>query len=148
MLISQKCQYGLRAIFELARRGSADPVSVAEIARSQAIPPRFLEIILAQLKQAGYVVSRRGPQGGYLMARDPADITVGEVIRTIQGEIGPVHCMVENASWECPLFGDCVFFPMWEQARAAISGVFDDTTFANLVKAEKRKAKASKARRA
>jgi len=138
MLISQKCQYGLRAIFELARRGGSEPVSVAEIARSQAIPPRFLEIILGQLKQAGYVVSRRGARGGYLLARDPAEITVGEVIRAIQGEIGPVHCQVESTGWECPLFGDCVFFPMWERARAALSGVFDDTTFAHLVGEETR----------
>jgi len=140
MLISQKCQYGLRAIFELARRQSAEPVSAAEIAGSQAIPPRFLEIILGQLKQAGYVVSRRGPQGGYLLAKASAEITVGEIIRAIQGEIGPVHCQVESSGWECPLFGDCVFYPMWERARAALSGVFDNTTFADLVRREKRKA--------
>ena len=139
MLISQKCQYGLRAIFELARRGGSEPVSVAEIARVQAIPPRFLEIILGQLKQAGYVVSRRGAQGGYLLARDPADIAVGEIIQAIQGAIGPVHCLVESAGSECPLFGDCVFLPMWERARAAISGVFDDTTFADLVERAKQK---------
>jgi Rrf2 family protein len=140
MLISQKCQYGLRAIFELARResGQREPVSVAEIARAQAIPPRFLEIILGQLKQAGYVVSRRGPQGGYLLARDPAEITVGEVIEAIQGAIGPVHCLID-AGPECPLYGDCVFYPMWERARAALSGVFDDTTFADLVAHEKRR---------
>ncbi len=147
MLISQKCQYGLRAIFELARRGGGggEPVSVAEIARVQAIPPRFLEIILGQLKQAGYVVSRRGARGGYLLARDPAEITVGEVIRAIQGEIGPVHCQVESSGWECPLSGNCIFFPMWERARAALSDVFDDTTFANLVRKEARHAKASPA---
>ncbi|MFO8013520.1 MAG: Rrf2 family transcriptional regulator [Phycisphaerae bacterium] len=144
MLISQKCQYGLRALFELARRGSAEPVSVAEIAESQAIPPRFLEIILGQLKQAGYVVSRRGPQGGYLLARDPAQVTVGEVIQAVQGEIGPVHCLVD-AGPECPLFGDCVFYPMWERARAALSGVFDDTTFADLVEHEKRRGAAAAA---
>ena len=143
MLISQKCQYGLRALFELARRDGSDPVSVAEIARVQAIPPRFLEIILGQLKQAGYVVSRRGPQGGYLLARDPSEITVGDVIRTIQGEIGPVHCQVESSGWDCPLSGDCVFFPMWERARTALSGVFDDTTFADLVREDRKRAAAA-----
>jgi Rrf2 family protein len=133
MLISQKCQYGLRALFELARSGGAEPVSVRRIAKAQAIPPRFLEIILGELKQAGFVVAQRGARGGYLLARDPQAITVAEVIHALQGEIGPVHCLADGADTDCALFGDCIFLAMWEDARAALMGVFDNTTFADLV---------------
>jgi len=133
MLITQKCQYALRAVFDLARRGSDEPVRVADIAEAQAIPPRFLEQILGQLRQDGFVTSRRGPNGGYVLAKRPEDFTVGDVIRSVQGPIRPVHCMAEGDATECRLRGDCIFLPMWEEAQAAVATVFDRTTFRDLV---------------
>jgi Rrf2 family protein len=89
MGVSQKCQYALRAVYELASRGSAEPVRIADLAKAQAIPARFLEVIMAQLKQAGVVASRRGNEGGYLLGRPASEITVGKLIRFIDGPTHP-----------------------------------------------------------
>jgi Rrf2 family protein len=133
MQVSLKCQYALRAIFELARRKDRTPAKIADIAEAQAIPPRFLEVILSQLKQGGFVESRRGSEGGYLLARSPARLTVGEVIRFMQGPVGPVECVVGKSRERCPLYADCAFLPMWEKVRDAISEIYDSTTFKQLV---------------
>ncbi len=90
MSVSQKCQYALRAVFELASRHGDAPTSIREIAQAQAIPPKFLELILVQLRKAGFVESRRGAHGGYFLAVGPAALTVGEIIRFIDGPIAPV----------------------------------------------------------
>ena len=140
MLVSKKCQYALRAVFELARRYGQGPVKIAEVARVQAIPPRFLEVILSQLKQGGFVASQRGNEGGYVMARPPGHLKVGEVVRFIEGPIGPVRCVSDDSTQDCPLYGDCVFLPMWEKVGKAISDVYDTTTFQDLVEREKRRA--------
>lgn len=136
-MVSQKCQYALRAIFELAKRNGRGPVKIADIAATQAIPTRFLEVILSQLKQAGFVESRRGTEGGYLLAVAPSRLSVGEVIRFIEGPLGPVDCGA-SAGQICQLKGDCVFLPMWQRVEAAVREVYDNTTFADLVDDEKR----------
>jgi len=139
MLVSQKCQYALRAIFELAKRWGQGPTKIAQIAEAQAIPPRFLEVILSQLKQGGFVTSQRGSEGGYWLLRPPEQLTVGEIIRFVQGPVGPVGCISENPA-KCPLAGDCAFYSMWERVRKAISDVYDGTTFQDLVDGERRRA--------
>jgi Rrf2 family protein len=133
VLVTQKCQYALRALFELARRGNGRPVKIAEVAQAQAIPKRFLEVILSQLKQGGFVTSQRGSEGGYTLARTPGDLSVGEVIRFVQGPVGPVDCLEGDARDKCPLSRGCVFLPMWQEAADAISGVYDKTTFQDLL---------------
>jgi Rrf2 family protein len=139
MLISQKCQYALRAIFDLALRYEQGPVRIADIAKAQAIPPRFLEVILSQLKQAGFVASQRGNVGGYYLVRAPQDLTVGDVIRFVQGPIAPVDCVpaVSGGKERCALHGDCVFVTLWDRVQKAMSGVYDTTTFQDLVEQEK-----------
>ena len=141
MFVSQKCQYALRALFELARRNGRSPVKIGEIARAQAIPPRFLEVILSQLKQGGFVASRRGNSGGYYLLRSPIEVTVGDLVRFVEGPIGPVGCVSGDAKDDCPLHGDCVFLPMWQKAQRAILGVYDNTTFQDLVDEEMQRAK-------
>jgi Rrf2 family cysteine metabolism transcriptional repressor len=138
MLVSQKCQYALRAIFELARRNSRDPVKISDIAEAQAIPMQFLEVILSQLKQGRFVESKRGSKGGYFLICSPSELTVGDVVRFIQGPIGPVECVVDSSRGDCPLYGDCAFLPMWEKIQNAISDVYDNTTFQDLVDQESR----------
>lgn len=138
MFLTQKCQYALRAIFELAKRHGEDPVKISQIADAQAIPPRFLEVILSQLKQAGFVESRRGSEGGYRLARSPRSITLGEVIRFVEGPLTPVKCVSGATKGPCPLHDDCVFLPVWEKARKAVAGVYDHTTFQDLIDAEAR----------
>jgi len=133
MSLSHKCLYALRALFELARRRRSGCVSVAQIAEAQAIPPRFLELILAELKQAGYVLSRRGAQGGYQLAVLPEEIPVGDVIRLIEGPMNPVDCMADPADANCPLQGRCAFLDLWRRAREAVETIYDQTTLADLL---------------
>ena len=85
MNISVKGEYALQAIFDLASQRPGEPVRIADIARRQKIPQKFLELILAGLKQGGFVESRRGAEGGYLLARAAESITVGEVLRSVEG---------------------------------------------------------------
>ena len=85
MQTSVKGEYALQAIFDLAAQTQGEPVKIADIARRQKIPQKFLELILAGLKQGGFVESRRGAEGGYLLARPAGAITVGEVLRSVDG---------------------------------------------------------------
>jgi len=140
MQVSQKCQYALRAVYELAKRRGEGPATAPDIARAQAIPPKFLELILQELRQAGLIESRRGPQGGYLLTGDPRALTVGQVIRLIEGPFAPVSCIAAGdpgAPGPCPLQGRCAFLNMWERAHSAVAGVLDATTFQDLIEAER-----------
>jgi Rrf2 family protein len=140
MQLTQRCQYGLRALFELARHAesSPDPVLPAgDIAKAQAIPKRFLDGILLELRQAGFVDARRGKSGGFFLARPAADIRVGEVIRFYNGAMAPVDCR-QGSGEVCPLTGRCVFTSLWDQARAALEHVYDSVTLAELVWRERK----------
>jgi Rrf2 family protein len=139
MSLSQKCQYSLRAIFELAKHYGEGPVKIADIAAKQAIPTRFLEVILNQLKQGGFVDSKRGSMGGYVLVRLPETLTVGDIIRYVEGPLSPVQCMLGFLEDPCPLQGECAFLPMWERAREALSEVYDTTTFEQLVREEQKR---------
>lgn len=133
MYVSRKCQYALRAVFELSRRREQSPLRTAAIAESQAIPPKFLELILGELKRGGFVESRRGRRGGYLLLERPDHLTVGEVIRFVDGPVSPVRCLAETHKTGCPLYGGCAFMGMWSRARDAGNQVFDGTTFQDLI---------------
>ncbi len=132
MLITQKCQYALRAIYELALHGDSGPCKIGAVAASQGIPARFLENILNSLKGAGFVDSARGKDGGYFLARPASSITVGEVIRFVQGNLRPVECG-EGMEDECSVYGSCVFRPLWDRAHKALESVYEGTTFQDLV---------------
>lgn len=134
MNLSQKCQYALRAVFELAMRHGQGPVPVGLIAEQQQIPPRFLELILVQLKQAGYIESRRGVQGGYSLSLPPKDISVGDVIRTIEGPLVPVKD--QRRSRRQNPAGSLAFMRLWQQAEKAVADVYDTTSFQDLVDQE------------
>jgi Rrf2 family protein len=136
MNVSQKCQYALRGIFELAKRDGQGPVSIGEIASVQSIPARFLELILGELRQGGFVESRRGRKGGYMLAASPAELKVGDIIRFIDGPVAPVKCVAGTGETDCPLLGHCAFMSMWIRARDAVSEVYDNTSFTNLAEEE------------
>src|ERR1051325_9821825 len=123
MNISVKGEYALQALFDLASQRPGEPVRLADIARRQQIPQKFLELILASLKQGGFVESRRGAEGGYLLARSPEAITVGEVLRYVEG---PAQGKSRQRR-----AGDTPFTAMWQEVERAISGVVDSTTFAD-----------------
>src|ERR1700685_681556 len=119
MNISVKGEYALQAIFDLASQHSGQPVKIAEIAQRQKIPQKFLELILAGLKQGGFVESRRGAEGGYLLARPPDAITVGGVVRFIEG--GKAKKPAKKHAAADP------FAEMWWRVEQAVSGIIDRT---------------------
>jgi Rrf2 family protein len=133
MPISQKTQYAVRAVFELAKRRGTGATKISQIAEAQAIPQRFLENILNHLKGGGFVESARGKDGGYLLARQPNDLTVGEILRFVDGPFSPVECTVRGKKDSCPMYGRCPFRSLWARAEEALARVYDQTTFEELV---------------
>jgi Rrf2 family cysteine metabolism transcriptional repressor len=136
MVPSQKSQYAVRAVFELAKRQGFGPVKAAQIAEAQFIPVRFLENILGQLRLAGIVESARGKEGGYSLSRAPQDITVGEVLTIIQGPVSEIDCAGATGEAACRLQTGCVLLPMWEKAHQAMMDVYNGTSFRDLVDQE------------
>jgi len=130
--MSQKCEYGLRILLELTGQQGNGPVSVSEIAVSQAIPQRFLELIVKELREAGMVNSHRGARGGYTLAKDPEKLTVGKIVRLLDGSLNPMDCKSCGGERECDLHGTCVFSDLWQQAEAALDSLYDSVTFAEL----------------
>ena len=137
MVLSQRTQYAVRAVFELAKREGAGPIKASKIASSEHIPLRFLENILAGLRQAGIVESVRGKEGGYTLIRPSTETSVGEVIRLIQGPLTVVECADAASGRDCSLRAGCILLPMWERAHDAMMSVYDGTTFADLVEQER-----------
>lgn len=120
-----KGDYALRAILDLSLQRSGEPVKIAAIARRQRIPQKFLELILAGLKQGGFVESKRGAEGGYLLARTPELVTVGEVLRHVEGGR---RQRGGTGRQESPFSG------MWNQVEQSVSEILDRTTFAEVAR--------------
>jgi Rrf2 family cysteine metabolism transcriptional repressor len=133
VLISKKCIYALRALFELALRANNGPVKIHAIAEAQKIPPRFLEIILNQLKHAGFVESRRGNDGGYLLIRDPEDLKIGEIIRFIQGQANSIASINDNLEDINETRGNKAFSELWQEVINSVNRVYDNTSISDLV---------------
>jgi len=132
-MITQKTQYALRAIFELARHYGEGPLKISEISSEQAIPLRFLEVILNKLKKGGFVRGKRGFEGGYFLIRPPEEIRLIDIIRQMDETIGPVHCLSLTSPKPCPLKGSCVFFPVWQEVRDSALQIFRSTTIQDLI---------------
>jgi Rrf2 family protein len=131
--VSQKCQYALRAVLELARRFGSGPTSVAAIARAQAIPQRFLELIIGELRQEGVVASKRGARGGYVLLHEPAELSVADVMTAVDSNYDPVDCEPCGGNRDCPLAGHCSFVNLWKRAGSAIHNVYNETSFQDLL---------------
>ena len=132
MAVSQKCYYAARAVFELAKAGEGRAMKIAEVAERQRIPVKFLEAILNQLKRGGFVDSRRGADGGYLLARPAARLTLGDIIRFVEGPFTPIRC--KEGPRGCGQSRDsCVFWPVWVEAEQALARVYDAISFQDLV---------------
>ena len=129
MHISVKGEYALHALFDLSMQRTREPVKIAGIAKRQKIPQKFLELILAGLKQGGFVESRRGAEGGYLLARSPDAITVGEVLRFVEGS-GKNNTPKPGANNDDDPFAD-----MWRRVDGCIGNIVDRTTFSELCRA-------------
>jgi Rrf2 family protein len=124
MNVSVKCEYALRAVLDLSMVSSVQPVRIADIAQRQRIPQKFLETILADLKKQGFLESRRGAEGGYLLARPPETITVGQVLRSVEGARTGRAAMEDKGPIE----------DFWKRVDGAIAAVIDKTSFAELAR--------------
>ena len=138
-MFSTKAEYGVRVMVDLARRGGAEPVALAEIAESEGLPVAYLEHLVARLRRAGLVESRRGARGGYLLARNPAQITIAEVVEALEGRIAPIECISSSpdGTVRCSRESDpghvCTTKILWTRVRAAIVQTLQDTTLAELI---------------
>ncbi len=132
MRLSTKGEYASRAMLELALHHPERPLHIREIASAQDIPERFLEQILLLLKRAGYLRSKKGPNGGYYLAKDPAGISVAEVIRVMDGPLAPIDCVSVTAHEVCPRESFCGLKWLWKEVRDNIAEILEGTTFKDL----------------
>lgn len=136
MKITYKGDYALKALFQLALNyGARDEgvMSITEIAKLGDMPTKFLEQILLALRRGGFVKSRRGVKGGFLLAKHPKDITIGDVIRFVEGPIEPIACVEKGAYTRCKDIKCCIFRDVWKEVRDAVSAVVDTLTFEELM---------------
>jgi Rrf2 family protein len=136
-MLSAKAKYGLKALLSLAAEPQPRPVLGAEIAAREAIPKKFLEQILLELRHRGLLQSKRGRHGGYVLTRSPAEITVGQVIRALDGPIAPIPCVSQTAYVRCDECRDettCGIRLVMKQVRDAMARILDTTTLADVVR--------------
>ncbi len=133
MRVTTRGQYGVRAMVELARCYGQGPVSLARVAESQNLPQAYLEQLFRSLKEKGLVRSKRGPSGGYMLAREPKRISIGQIVRAVEGPIIPAPCASEDLeNCDCEWVEECVVRPVWVKLRESIGSVLDSTTLADV----------------
>lgn len=133
-MLSSRAKYATRALLDLTVHGLDRPVQIQEIGERQNIPAKFLEQILLTLKRQGWVQSRKGPGGGYFLAVAPEQITLGAVVRAMDGPLAPISCVSVSGYMECgcPDPDTCGLRAAFKQARDALAEVLDGTTFADI----------------
>jgi Rrf2 family transcriptional regulator, iron-sulfur cluster assembly transcription factor len=138
MRLSTKTRYGVRAVFDIAYHGHGEPQAAAtqarDIARREDIPLRYLEQIFQDLKRAGLVESKRGPRGGYYLKKEPAAITLAEVVRALQGPIEEMFIVEEDDAGGKAASSRQVTTALWKDLAGHVSSWFDSVTIADLVK--------------
>jgi Rrf2 family protein len=134
-MLSKRAKYAIKALLALAEHGSDEPMRIADLARKEHIPPKFLELILLVLKNHGILQSRKGKGGGYLLGRDPKDIYLGQIVRMFDGPLAPVPCASETAyvpCADCPNEAVCGVHLAMKAVRDATARVLDGTSLASL----------------
>lgn len=139
MKISTRGRYALRLMLDLAVYNTGEPISLKDVARRQQISEKYLEQIISLLNKAGFVRSVRGAQGGYMLKKDPAEYTVGMILRLTEGDLAPVSC-VGSDSVACERRQECVTVRIWEQMNDAVNQVVDGITLADMVGWQQEKA--------
>lgn len=140
-MLSQKAKYAFRALLMLAETPDGEPLLIADIAAAQNLPRKFLELILLELKRHGLLHSRRGKNGGYTLARDPADISFGEIVRIIDGPLAQVLCASQTAYRRCADCTDeasCAIRQVYRRVRDATSAILDSHTLADALRQSRR----------
>ena len=133
MRITYKGDYALKALLDLALHYEQGLTTIHDLAKRIDAPVKFLEQVLLDLKKGGFVESRRGNVGGYQLAKDPADITLGQVVRFIDGPIEPIGC-VEKGYSNCVDLNKCVFKNIWLKVAGATADIIDNISFSDLAR--------------
>lgn len=133
MKVSAKGEYGVRAMAILALDFRAGPIPLREIAEREGISYQFLEQIFLPLRRAGLIESVRGAKGGYVLARPPEEINVGDILRALEGPIAPVECVGEGNEDSCGRSAACLTRGIWERLRDRMSEVLDDISLADVL---------------
>ena len=140
-MISKKTKYALKALLYLARKYNQGPVLISDLARDERIPKKFLELILLTLKNNGILQSRKGKGGGYYLGKLPREISVGNVIRILDGPLAPVPCVSETAYAKCQECVDertCGIRPVMKDVRDAIANILDNTSLGDMLEREEK----------
>lgn len=135
-MISKKTKYALKALIYLAREFDKGPILISELAQEEKIPKKFLEFILLTLKNSGILMSRKGKGGGYYLGKAPSEVSLGRVIRILEGPLAPVPCVSETAYAKCEECGDegtCGIRMVMKDVRNAIADILDNTTLADVL---------------
>lgn len=133
MKLSSRGRYGVRAMLELAMHHNEGPIPLRTVAEKQEISEHYLEQLIASLRKAGLVKSIRGAQGGYLLAKEPVEITIGDIVRILEGPIAPVECVSEEKEGFCCQRAEaCVTKTVWVKLRDKINEVLDATTLQDM----------------
>jgi Rrf2 family protein len=161
MMFSTRAEYGVRVMVALARQDAVDgadaapvPASLAQIAEQNELPFAYLEHLAARLKKAGLVESRRGPRGGYLLAKPPAEISMAEIVEALEGQIAPIECISASAEGDvtCSREGEsndiCPTKILWTRVQGSIVRTLSEMTLADLAGASDRLSQQSSRRRA
>ena len=138
MKLSTKGRYGLRAMVDLAACSENEPVSITNISDRQGISERYLEQLMAMLKKSGLVKSIRGAGGGYVLARPVADISVGDILRALEGSLEPVECSGFQSEEGCKSADSCVTKYVWQKISDSINQTVDVIKLDQLVKESRR----------
>jgi Rrf2 family protein len=134
-MLSKRAKYAIKALLALADHDRDEPMRIADLAREEQIPPKFLELILLVLKNQGILQSRKGKGGGYLLGRDPKDIYLGQIVRMFDGPLAPVPCASQTAyvpCADCPNEAVCGVHLAMKAVRDATARVLDGTSLASL----------------
>lgn len=132
MRLSTRGHYGLKAMFDLAQNYGSGPISLKTVAERQNLSDHYLEQLFAMLKKSKLVKSMRGAQGGYVLAREPAEIKVGDVIRALEGPIAPVYCVSEEDPGSCDEADYCITRTVWARVRDGLAELLDSISLADM----------------
>ncbi len=134
MKISYKGDYAMKIVLDLSMYYPDNLVSILDLSKRQDIPKKFLEQILLDLKKGGFLKSKKGPKGGYSLAKAPEEITLGDVVRYIEGSVYPISCIEPKNPTDCKDMTCCVFAPIWVDVGDAITTIIDSVNFSDLLK--------------
>jgi Rrf2 family cysteine metabolism transcriptional repressor len=130
--LSTRGHYGLKAMFDLAQNYGAGPISLKTVAERQNLSDHYLEQLIAMLRKSGLVNSVRGAQGGYVLAREPSEIKVGDIIRALEGPIAPVYCVSEKDPGSCDEADYCITRTVWARVRDGLAALLDSISLADM----------------